>query len=284
MSDRQLALWDIKAPNQPMGGFQMLDSISGVCMPFWDDGTQCLYLAGKGDGNIRYYEYTNDGFEYLSEYKSADPQRGVAFQPKRGVNTHENEVMRGYKTVNDSYIEPISFIVPRRAETFQEDIYPPTTGLKPAMSSKEWFEGTEGVPPKVSMESIYKGTGMHEVPAAEVQRPTRAPEPTKPAEPKSVPEPATPEPTIAASRAPPVGMKEQGAGMMEAANRFADNDDEEESDNNSSFEEVQKPVERTSALRPASSVAPKAEAVAPVSNLVTDINTTAPPTAEAHKV
>lgn len=48
MSDRQLALWDIRAVREPMGGFQRLDSISGVCMPFWDDGTKCLYLAGKG--------------------------------------------------------------------------------------------------------------------------------------------------------------------------------------------------------------------------------------------
>ena len=35
---------------------------------------------------IRYYEYADDKFEFLSEYKSADPQRGVAFLPKRGVN------------------------------------------------------------------------------------------------------------------------------------------------------------------------------------------------------
>lgn len=48
MSDRQLGLWDIKNPKEPMGGFQALDSMSGVSMPFWDDGTQCLYLAGKG--------------------------------------------------------------------------------------------------------------------------------------------------------------------------------------------------------------------------------------------
>lgn len=48
MSDRQLGLWDIREPKEPVGGFQMLDAISGVCMPFWDDGTQCLYLAGKG--------------------------------------------------------------------------------------------------------------------------------------------------------------------------------------------------------------------------------------------
>lgn len=48
MSDRQLGLWDIRNAKGPIGGFQTLDSISGVCMPFWDDGTQCLYLAGKG--------------------------------------------------------------------------------------------------------------------------------------------------------------------------------------------------------------------------------------------
>lgn len=48
MSDRQLGLWDIRAGREPIDGFTMLDQISGVCMPFWDDGTQCLYLAGKG--------------------------------------------------------------------------------------------------------------------------------------------------------------------------------------------------------------------------------------------
>ena len=74
------------------------------------------------DGNIRYFEFVQDRFELLSEYKSGDPQRGLAFLPKRGVNTHENEVMRAFKTVNDTYIEPISFIVPRRAEVFQDDI------------------------------------------------------------------------------------------------------------------------------------------------------------------
>ena len=35
MSDRQMALWDIGNPKEPIGGFTTLDSISGVCMPFW---------------------------------------------------------------------------------------------------------------------------------------------------------------------------------------------------------------------------------------------------------
>jgi len=49
MSDRQLGLWDLRnLENSPLNGFEMLDTISGVCMPFWDEGTKCLYLAGKG--------------------------------------------------------------------------------------------------------------------------------------------------------------------------------------------------------------------------------------------
>jgi coronin-1B/1C/6 len=49
MSDRQLGLWDLRALDQsPINGFETLDTISGVCMPFWDEGTKCLYLAGKG--------------------------------------------------------------------------------------------------------------------------------------------------------------------------------------------------------------------------------------------
>lgn len=269
MSDRQLALWDIKAPNAPVDGFQMLDSISGICIPFWDDGTNCLYLAGKGDGNIRYYEYENNKFEYLSEYKSADPQRGVAFLPKRGVNMHDNEVMRAYKTVNDSYIEPISFIVPRRAESFQEDIYPPTIGLKPAMSGSEWFEGAEKMPPKINMESLYDGN-EGEYSAAE-SKPTLVPATPKPAaepkkegeepKPEQKPEPV-PEPVVTA-RGPPPSMKEQGSSMMAMASKFEDNEPvEDDNDDASSFEEVQKPVQR-SAINTATTQVDTKPAVSP---------------------
>jgi coronin-1B/1C/6 len=38
------------------------------------------------DGNIRYYEFDNDEFWPLSEYKSSEPQRGLAFMPKRGLS------------------------------------------------------------------------------------------------------------------------------------------------------------------------------------------------------
>ncbi|KAH7061073.1 actin-binding protein-like protein [Macrophomina phaseolina] len=244
MSDRQLGLWDMRAAREPLNGFEILDSISGVCMPFWDDGTQILYLAGKGDGNIRYFEYEHDKFEFLSEYKSVDPQRGVAFMPKRGVNLHENEVALAYKTVNDNYIEPIPFIVPRRAEVFQEDIYPPTTGLKPGMSAAEFWEGKDAVPPKFSLEATYEGTAPVEVPSD--YKPTPAPAPAPKAEPKSEPK-AEPSPAPAA-RGPPASVNDNKASMADMAAKFVDKDEPEESaDEESSFEEIPKPVERPSA-------------------------------------
>ncbi|KAJ5585597.1 Actin-binding protein [Penicillium hispanicum] len=270
MSDRQLALWDIRAVREPISGFKTLDSISGVCMPFWDDGTSCLYLAGRGDGNIRYFELENDKFEFLSEYKSADPQRGIAFMPKRGVNMHENEVARAFKTVNDSYIEPISFIVPRRAEHFQDDIYPPTIGLTPAMGPSEWLGGKEAIPPKISMASLYDGQGLKEVSGVQ-EKPTGTmdapapkpvepePEPKKTSEPvaaKAAPEP-TPEPTAVVRPAPP--MKEQGASMAAMVSKFADDEETDSTEDNddSSFDEVPKPTERSARPVVAESSSPR---------------------------
>ncbi|CRG83415.1 Coronin-like protein crn1 [Talaromyces islandicus] len=255
MSDRQLALWDVRAAREPTSGFKTLDSISGVCVPFWDDGTQCLYLAGKGDGNIRYFEYENDKFEFLSEYKSGDPQRGLAFMPKRGVNMHQNEVVRIYKSVSDTYIEPISFIVPRRSETFQDDIYPPTVGLKPAMSASEWLDGKEAIPPKISLESIYEGSGLQEVTPSQAKPTSTISAPAlEPAQPAKAAEPVRSEPTPVVRPAP--SMKDQGASMAAMVDKFADDDEEkEEVDDASSFEEVPKPVERASS--PVKSTPPK---------------------------
>lgn len=46
MSDRQMALWDIGSPKEPIGGFTTLDSISGVCMPFWGK-SRAFYFWGN---------------------------------------------------------------------------------------------------------------------------------------------------------------------------------------------------------------------------------------------
>lgn len=239
MSDRQMALWDVGNPSEPIGDFTLLDSISGVCMPFWDDGTQCLFLGGKGDGNIRYFEYENDKFEFLSEYKSSEPQRGLAFVPRRGINVHENEIMRAYKTVNDSYVEPISFTVPRRAEVFQSDIYPPATGLKPAISAEEWLSGKDGIPAKIDLESIYNGNAPVEVassykPKVDTSTPTHIKATT--------PKQNEPKPLNQRSSAP--SISEQTRSISAIASQYHDDANAISDEDTSSFEEITKPTQK----------------------------------------
>lgn len=74
------------------------------------------------DGNIRYYEYDNDELYPLAEFKAADPQRGMGFLPKRGLNVSECEVARAFK-VGTTLIEPISFTVPRKVNIIQYTSY-----------------------------------------------------------------------------------------------------------------------------------------------------------------
>jgi len=88
-SEREYAIWDARNLGNKLTANTCVDSASGLLMPFYDEDTKVLFLGGKGDGNIRYYEIVDDatGIYYLTEFKSATPQRGLCMVPKRAVNT-----------------------------------------------------------------------------------------------------------------------------------------------------------------------------------------------------
>jgi hypothetical protein len=146
-SSRQYAIWDPKSLSAPLVAEEM-DSSAGLIMPFFDDDLNILYLAGKGDGNIRYYEIVGNDDKliyYLSEYKSATPQRGIAQLPKRGVDVSVCEVDRLYKVDGaGKWVEPISFQVPRKSDAFQDDIFPDCFSGEPSCTSEEWKNGNNG--------------------------------------------------------------------------------------------------------------------------------------------
>ncbi|KAF0392119.1 DUF1900-domain-containing protein [Gigaspora margarita] len=148
MSDRQLYLWDSANLDKPLKNI-MVDTSSGVLMPFYDSDLKIL------DGNIRYYELENDELFFLAEYKSSGPQRGMSFMPKRGINVTECEIARAYK-VSSNTIEPISFVVPRKSDAFQSDLFPPTLSGEPALSADEFFAGKDAKPKTVSLENGFQ--------------------------------------------------------------------------------------------------------------------------------
>ncbi|CAF0795784.1 unnamed protein product [Brachionus calyciflorus] len=153
LSERQIAIWNINDLSKPIQ-MDVVDCSSGVLIPYYDYDTNIVFVAGKGDGNIRYYEITDmePYIHYLSEYKSATPQRGLGWMPKRGLDVTKNEIFRFYKLhATGGICEPISMIVPRKSEVFQEDIYPDTCSGIPSLSCDEWLSGENREPILMSM-------------------------------------------------------------------------------------------------------------------------------------
>ncbi|KAM5258527.1 coronin-2A isoform 2-T3 [Hipposideros larvatus] len=152
-NNRQTVLWNQDDLSVPLTE-EDLDCSSGVLFPFYDADTNMLYVVGKGDGNIRYYEVSADKphLNYLTEYRSHHPQKGIGVMPKRGLDVSSCEIFRFYKLITaKSLIEPVSMIVPRRSESYQEDIYPPTAGAQPSLTAREWLSGMNKGPILVSL-------------------------------------------------------------------------------------------------------------------------------------
>lgn len=191
MSDRQLSLWET-------GGLtnldtQSLDSSAGVIIPFFAEGNDVLFLAGKGDGNIRYYEFEGDQFHFLNQYQTSDPQRGMGFLPRRSLDVSQNEIARAFKLSVNS-VEPLSFIVPRKAEGFQSDIFPPANSIEPALTAAEWLGGKTTRPNVVDLETMASSANSAPItpfPRSAAATPAAAPSPvpSAPATPKEAPAP-----------------------------------------------------------------------------------------------
>lgn len=157
MSEREMALWDTtNLEKGPIGDYRRLDPSSGVVIPFYDWQTSILYLGGRGDGKIVYYEFVNDDLFDLFVFQSTIPQRGLAFLPDRALNVRDHEVARIYK-VHENLIEPIPFYVPRKAEGFLDGIYTVCHAKEAALTAEKWISGKTEKPLVYDWKTIWEG-------------------------------------------------------------------------------------------------------------------------------
>ncbi|PSN49299.1 Coronin-2A [Blattella germanica] len=123
-SDRQYAIWSQSDLTNPLC-VETIDCSSGVLFPYYDHDSRIVFLAGK---------------------------RGLGFMPKRGCDTTQCEIFRFYKLhATKGMCEPISMIVPRKSDTFQEDLFPDTAAPTPALSARDWINGRNCNPVLMSM-------------------------------------------------------------------------------------------------------------------------------------
>jgi len=149
-----------------------IDQAAGVLMPFYDEDTEILFLAGKGDGNLRYYEVELEGpapmIHFISQYSSNEPSAGCGMMPKRGCDVNTNEIVRLYKQTG-TVLQPLSFKVPRKSDLFQDDIFPPCRSDDPALSHTQWFSGDNANPKTKSLEGGFVKTDRGDVQFSKVE-------------------------------------------------------------------------------------------------------------------
>jgi len=156
MSERQYAVWDHKDISKPLK-FENIDTSSGVLFPTYDPDTRMIYLAGKGDGNIRYYEIDpkKPFCHSLSVFSTSTPQRGVGWLPKTGCDLNACQVAKAYKLESKGSVTVIGFTVPRKSTLFQEDIFPPTKEPVAVLTAEEWAGGATKPPNKMSLKDNF---------------------------------------------------------------------------------------------------------------------------------
>jgi len=166
-ASREFMIWDPRNMESPIHR-QALDNAAGVIMPFYDEDSDLLFFAGKGDSAIRYYEVSDktseDGpFEIFetSAYRSNDPTSGCGALYRRSCNVSVNEIIRLYQ-VTGTQLRPLSFQVPRKSDLFQEDLFPPCRGDEPNLSMDAWFSGENATPKLVDLEGGFTPSAKKE--------------------------------------------------------------------------------------------------------------------------
>ncbi|ELP88950.1 Coronin, putative, partial [Entamoeba invadens IP1] len=136
-AEREMAFWDERNLEKPVA-HQTVDNQSGILMPFFDADSSILYIGGKGDGTISYYEVVNEKpyFYLLNVFRGEKPQSGLNIIPKRVCNSTICETTRFMKVTRDAVI-PVSFCVPRKSELFQDDIFPNTYAGNPVETAAD---------------------------------------------------------------------------------------------------------------------------------------------------
>jgi len=160
-SQRQMKIWDPRNTSSEVKKID-IDQQSGVIVPFYDADTGLLYLAGKGDSNVRLYEMVNDDpfVHLIGDFKTGvSSGKHTGWVPKRGLNVFACETARLLKVTKDA-VEPLSFQVPRKSEAFQEDLFPHTASYEPAHSGEEWMAGSEREPKLCSLNPGFRSSAI----------------------------------------------------------------------------------------------------------------------------
>lgn len=143
-NDRQIKLYDQRNFTESIQTV-LIDSQSGIMQPFYDADIGLIYVPGRGEGNIKYFDFSNSTIKFASEYRSTVPQKSICWFPKKNMNYNKCEIARFAKLTTNS-IEYVSFFVPKRNEGYDATVYPDCLAGEAALTYDAWIAGENADP------------------------------------------------------------------------------------------------------------------------------------------
>ncbi|KAL7068250.1 hypothetical protein ACR3K2_13010 [Cryptosporidium serpentis] len=150
---RSIRLWDIRSLSNCLTNIE-LDIISSTLYPYYQNEFRLLSIFGKGDGNIKIYEFNNenDNLNLVEEFRTTQAQRGCCFLPTRALSIDKSEVLRIYKSIGTETIDVISFSMHRKTHVYNKELFPDCFAGKPSLSAEEWINGSSRPPILISLD------------------------------------------------------------------------------------------------------------------------------------
>ncbi|CAI4229179.1 unnamed protein product [Auanema sp. JU1783] len=154
-------------------------STTGVLIPHYDEDTKLVYLAGKGTNKLFLMEMQERQPLLSSVYETtfAEQTLGSCLGSKRSTNVMVGEVDTFYQLTKTSILS-VPCIVPRRSyREFHADLFPDTMGNEAGCSSKDWLNGSDKMPAKVSLSPVGNPSPPPQEPTPPKQEQRVAPAP-----------------------------------------------------------------------------------------------------------
>ena len=155
---REMKLWDIRkvkddlSIESPVQNLT-IDHQSGIPTPYFDYDIKLLYVFGRGEGNMHFYDLNDGTVKPCNDYLSSDPTDSIVMFDKKSMDYNKCELDR-FAKYSKKNIFYLSFNYPKKNPDFDESLYPPTFSGEPALTLDEWKSGSNKDPLKKDIRQI----------------------------------------------------------------------------------------------------------------------------------
>ncbi|KAH9815446.1 hypothetical protein DFH28DRAFT_892988 [Melampsora americana] len=199
LREREISLYDPRELSRGPLKSQTIDNSTGVLMPLIDPNRSMVYLAGRGETSVRWFEInsastTSSPIE-VHQTRLTDPIAGIAMAPinPSTVDVMQAEICKLVILSKNQQVLPVVIQAPKRQYLdFHQDVMPPVRSMTAAQTSTEWLNGGNASIELVSQDPAVSGTRSSITKSVDMPLPIVASK-AQPSQPEPLPASSNPE-------------------------------------------------------------------------------------------